>query len=56
VGQYPTTMTGYALVDALVWVKNPGDSDGPCNGGPEAGEWWPEYALGLMQRAPAIRR
>ena len=40
------------LVDALLWVKPPGESDGECNGGPAAGEWWPEYALGLARRAP----
>jgi endoglucanase len=38
-------------VDALLWVKRPGESDGLCNGGPAAGTWWPEYALGLAQRA-----
>jgi endoglucanase len=32
-------------------VKPPGESDGECNGGPAAGRWWPEYALGLAQRA-----
>jgi endoglucanase len=55
-GMLPTTTTGHARLDALVWVKNPGDSDGPCNGGPEAGEWWPDYALGLIKRAPATFR
>jgi endoglucanase len=50
IGRLPTTTTGNARLDALVWVKNPGDSDGPCNGGPQSGEWWPEYALGLMKR------
>jgi endoglucanase len=38
-------------VDAYLWVKGPGFSDGTCNGGPPAGTWWPEYALGLAQRA-----
>jgi endoglucanase len=52
VGELPTTTTGHGRLDALLWVKNPGDSDGPCNGGPQAGEWWAEYALGLMKRAP----
>ena len=51
VGSLPTTTTGHSRLDALLWIKNPGDSDGPCNGGPQAGEWWPEYALGLMKRA-----
>lgn len=46
-----TTNTGNPLVDAFMWLKNPGESDGTCNGGPSAGVWWPEYALGLAQRA-----
>ena len=37
------------LVDAYLWVKRPGESDGECKGGPKAGDWWPEYALGLAQ-------
>jgi endoglucanase len=37
--------------DANLWIKRPGESDGPCNGGPAAGVWWPAYALGLVQRA-----
>ena len=39
------------LVDALLWVKRPGESDGPCNGGPPSGRWWRDYALGLAQQA-----
>jgi len=31
--------------------QDPGESDGTCKGGPPAGQWWPEYALGLAQRA-----
>lgn len=50
-GARPTTATGSALVDAFLWVKPPGDSDGSCNGNPAAGTWMPEYALGLAQRA-----
>jgi len=50
-GTPPTTDTGRPLVDAYLWVKAPGESDGACNGGPPAGTWWPEYALGLAQRA-----
>ncbi len=49
-GPAPTTRTGHPLVDALLWIKQPGESDGTCNGGPKAGQWWPEYALGLAQR------
>jgi endoglucanase len=51
VGNKPTTQTGNPLVDAYVWVKHPGESDGTCNGGPDAGKWWPEYALGLLKNA-----
>ncbi|MFI1397693.1 glycoside hydrolase family 6 protein [Streptomyces sp. NPDC020681] len=46
-GEEPTTKTGDPLVDAYLWVKRPGESDGQCRGGPQAGQWWPEYALGL---------
>ncbi|GAA1146358.1 glycoside hydrolase family 6 protein [Nocardioides aquiterrae] len=34
-----------AHLDAYVWVKPPGESDGECHGGPPAGEFWPERAL-----------
>lgn len=37
--------------DANLWIKPPGESDGPCNGGPAAGEWWPEIALELATNA-----
>jgi len=32
-------------LDAYVWVKPPGESDGECGGGPPAGRFWPERAL-----------
>lgn len=50
-GRVPTVSTGTALVDAYLWIKAPGESDGTCNGGPSAGTFWAEYALGLAQRA-----
>lgn len=50
-GDRPSTKTGLANVDAFLWIKTPGDSDGACNGAPAAGTWMPEYALGLAQRA-----
>jgi endoglucanase len=46
-GSTPTTHTGNPLVDAFLWIKTPGESDGTCGGGPAAGKWWTEYALGL---------
>ncbi len=57
-GHYPTTNTGQPLVDAFLYIKAPGESDGSdpdpdtCFDGPAAGQWWPEYALGLIKRWP----
>lgn len=48
-GQKPTVNTGNPLVDAYLWVKGPGGSDGTCNGGPSAGVFWPSYALDLAR-------
>lgn len=50
-GVRPTASTGAARVDAFLWIKRPGESDGSCNGGPSAGQWWADYALGLAQRS-----
>ena len=50
-GTRPTTATGNALVDAFLWIKTPGESDGACNAAPAAGAWMPDYALGLAQRS-----
>ncbi|WP_414930980.1 glycoside hydrolase family 6 protein [Streptomyces sp. Je 1-369] len=50
-GTPPTTETGDPALDAYLWIKRPGESDGTCRGGPRAGQWWPEYALGLARRA-----
>jgi endoglucanase len=50
-GKRPTTNTGVAGLDAFLWIKTPGESDGACNGAPAAGQWWADYALGLAQRA-----
>jgi len=49
-GHAPTTDTGFPGVDALLWVKYPGQSDGTCKPGqPPAGTWWPSYALSLVR-------
>ena len=58
---------GEALVDAYLWVKIPGESDGECTRGlgpagetvdpewgivdPGAGEWFPQQALQLAANA-----
>lgn len=50
IGAAPTYDTGNPLVDALLWIKRPGESDGDCgDGAPPAGDWFPQYALGLVE-------
>lgn len=46
-----TTSTNDPLADAFSWIKAPGESDGTCNGGPSAGTFWTDYAIGLAQRS-----
>ena len=68
-GLRPTTDAGVDLVDAYLWIKTPGESDGSCNrwepaGSPDpvrgmmdpaAGVWFPEQALELATFAvPAL--
>lgn len=51
-GTAPSTRTGRPLVDAYLWVKYPGASDGSCGlGYPAAGTFWTDYALGLAERS-----
>ena len=65
-GLRPTLSTGNPLVDAYLWIKIPGESDGECTRGlgptgtvdpewdrvdPVAGQWFPEMALQLTRNA-----
>jgi endoglucanase len=50
-GAPPTTNTGDPLCDAFYWLKPPGESDGRCNHGPAAGNWWPQKALEMARAA-----
>lgn len=50
VGKRPTTNTGNANVDAWLWIKPPGESDGQCHPGDPSG-WFPSYAVDIIQRA-----
>lgn len=63
-GPRPTADTGVPLVDAYLWIKIPGESDGSCTrntGGtidpeygivdPPAGTWWPDQAHSLARNA-----
>ncbi|HYP73113.1 MAG TPA: glycoside hydrolase family 6 protein, partial [Microbacterium sp.] len=40
---------GDEVVDTNLWIKPPGESDGPCNGGPDAGAWWAAGAVELTR-------
>lgn len=48
-GPAPQITPGPQGVDAYLWIKDPGVSDGPCNGGPAAGQYWAAYAEELAQ-------
>lgn len=50
-GDAPRRVQDGTPVDALLWVKHPGQSDGECNGGPPAGGWWHAMALDLARNA-----
>jgi endoglucanase len=50
-GERPTANTGNERVHAFLWIKSPGESDGECNGGPPAGEWFASYAETLAANA-----
>lgn len=50
-GARPTTDTGNPKVDAFLWVKRPGESDGACRGAPGAGTFVSKYAIDLASAA-----
>lgn len=50
-GDQPRVVDDATALDALLWVKLPGESDGTCNGGPAAGAWFQEIALELARNA-----
>ncbi len=51
-GARPTTDTGNGNVDAFLWVKRPGESDGSCGrGDPGAGRFMPQNAISLASNA-----
>lgn len=49
IGDTPSGVDDGTAQDASLWIKNPGESDGECNGGPPAGQWWPSQALELAR-------
>ena len=51
-GVPPTTDTASAHVDAYLWIKRPGESDGSCGrGNPGAGRFIDQYAIDLARNA-----
>jgi endoglucanase len=50
-GRVPTAETGDPEIDAFLWVKRPGESDGECKGGPAAGQWFDARALEMARNA-----
>jgi endoglucanase len=50
-GRAPTTDTGDPALDAFLWLKRPGESDGECKGGPAAGQWFEARALEMARNA-----
>jgi endoglucanase len=53
-GQNPQLIVGTSKLDALLWVKHPGTSDGTCNGGPAAGAWYESAAESLVLGAKHV--
>ena len=51
IGRAPTMPTPTPGLDALIWIKLPGESDGSCNGGPAAGQFSRSIALELARNA-----
>lgn len=50
-GVMSKVVTNAGHLDAQLWIKPPGESDGACNGGPAAGTWWPQSASELAANA-----
>jgi len=50
-GRAPTADTEDPALDAYLWIKRPGESDGECLGGPAPGLWFPERAFELARNA-----
>lgn len=48
-GRDPVVATRGQRIDAYLWVKTPGASDGRCTGGPGAGRWFADYAEALVR-------
>jgi endoglucanase len=50
-GRPPSADTGEPALDAFVWIKRPGESDGECKNGPAAGQWFQARAVEMARNA-----
>lgn len=51
-GQLPHGVTGTLGLDGFLWVKAPGESDGPCRSGePSSGQWFAAWATDFTKRS-----
>jgi endoglucanase len=50
-GATPLTEQTDGAMDGNLWIKAPGESDGTCNGGPAAGDWWPSVIEEMARNA-----
>lgn len=50
-GRPPSGDTGVPELDAFVWIKRPGESDGECKSGPPAGQWFQARAVEMARNA-----
>jgi endoglucanase len=50
-GHPPSAETGEPALDAFLWIKRPGESDGECKGGPAAGQWFQARAVEMARNA-----
>ncbi len=55
-GAAPGGVTGTDGLDGYLWVKNPGESDGSCLGGPSSGQWFDSWAADFVSRSQAAGR
>jgi endoglucanase len=51
VGDYPTLNTGQKNIDAYLWIKNIGESDGNCFGNLPAGTFDPNLVINLAKNS-----
>lgn len=54
IGELPTTVDLPEGIDAYLWVKSAGESDGACRGYPQAGTFVEDLAIMLYKNRPVV--